>query len=388
MSFSRFVSDSLAVAQNELRQFRRNRSAILISLVILPLFFTASLGAGRGGAGTTFSPTADIPMAFVDNDFSVASLRLWQTLESSPDFHSLIQSYDEQQSIALLGTKKIFAVIVVPKGFQSDLDNSVQARIILYTDDSEPGVSDQIQSTLTNYVQNFNPNVEVQPQLTEAEKQAISGVEVIQKGASFAGFNVGLTIVLAVVQIFAVFYEIAGGMSREREEGTYARLLVTPIPIGAIILGKTLFDILLSIVRTFIVLGLAIYGYGARPNTDLLTILSLSLLVALVTMGLGFVASALKLGQRAVVIVEFFLILLLFAFSGLIIDKELLVGVSQTIATILPFSYAFDALRRTILLGRPVLSLSYDLEYLFASGAIFYGTALLLLSKSRERLIR
>ena len=388
MSFSRFVSDSLAVAQNELRQFRRNRSAILISLVILPLFFTASLGAGRGGAGTTFSPTADIHMAFVDNDFSVASLRLWQTLESSPDFHSLIQSYDEQQSIALLGTKKIFAVIVVPKGFQSDLDNSVQARIILYTDDSEPGVSDQIQSTLTNYVQNFNPNVEVQPQLTEAEKQAISGVEVIQKGASFAGFNVGLTIVLAVVQIFAVFYEIAGGMSREREEGTYARLLVTPIPIGAIILGKTLFDILLSIVRTFIVLGLAIYGYGARPNTDLLTILSLSLLVALVTMGLGFVASALKLGQRAVVIVEFFLILLLFAFSGLIIDKELLVGVSQTIATILPFSYAFDALRRTILLGRPVLSLSYDLEYLFASGAIFYGTALLLLSKSRERLIR
>ena len=388
MSFSRFVSDSLAVAENEFRQFRRNRSAILISLVILPFFFTASLGAGRGGAGTTFSATADIPMAFVDNDFSVASLRLWQTLESSPDFHSLIQSYDEQQSIALLGTKKIFAVIVVPKGFQNDLDNSVQARIILYTDDSEPGVSDQIQSTLTNYVQNFNPNIEVQSQLTEAEKQAISGVEVIQKGASFAGFNVGLTIVLAVVQIFAVFYEIAGGMSREREEGTYARLLVTPIPIGAIMLGKTLFDILLSIVRTFIVLGLAIYGYGARPNTDLLTILALSLLVALVTMGLGFVASALKLGQRAVVIVEFFLILLLFAFSGLIIDKELLVGVSQTIATLLPFSYAFDALRRTILLGRPVLSLSYDLEYLFASGALFYGTALLLLSKSRERLIR
>jgi len=388
MSLSRFVSDSLAVAENEFRQFRRNRSAILISLVILPFFFTASLGAGRGGAGTTFSASADIPMTFVDNDFSVASLRLWQTLESSPDFHSLIQSYDEQQSIALLGTKKIFAVIVVPKGFQNDLDNSVQARIILYTDDSEPGVSDQIQSTLTNYVQNFNPNIEVQPQLTEAEKQAISGVEVIQKGASFAGFNVGLTIVLAVVQIFAVFYEIAGGMSREREEGTYARLLVTPIPIGAIMLGKTLFDILLSIVRTFIVLGLAIYGYGARPNTDLLTILALSLLVALVTMGLGFVASALKLGQRAVVIVEFFLILLLFAFSGLIIDKELLVGVSQTIATLLPFSYAFDALRRTILLGRPVLSLSYDLEYLFASGALFYGTALLLLSKSRERLIR
>jgi len=388
MSFSSFVADSLAIAENEFRQFRRNRSAILISLVILPFFFTVSLGAGRGGAGTSFSATADIPIAFVDNDFSVSSIRLRQTLTSSPDFHSLVQSYDEQQSIGFLGSKKIYAVIVVPKGFQSDLDNGVQARIILYTDDSEPGVSDQIQSTLTNYVQNFNPNVEVQPILTQAEKQSISGVEIIQKGASFAGFNVGLTIVLAVVQIFAAFYEIAGGMSREREEGTYARLLSTPIPIAAIVLGKTLFDVLLSTARTFIVLGLAIYGYGARPNTDLLTLLALSLLVAIVTMGLGFVASALKLGQRAVVIVEFFLILFLFAFSGLIIDKELLVGVSQTIATLLPFTYAFDALRRTVLLGRPLLSLTWDLEYLIGSGVIFYTISLLLLGKSRERLIR
>ena len=375
------------MAANEFRQFRRNRSAILISLVILPVFFTVSLGAGRGGAGTTFSATADIPMAFVDNDFSVASLRLWQTLQSSPDFHSLIQSYDEQQSIAGLGTKTLYAVIVVPKGFENDLDNGHQARINLYTDDSEPGVSDQIQSTLTDYVQNFNPNIEVQPFLTQAEKQSISGVEIIQKGTSFAGFNVGLTIVLAVVQIFAVFYEIAGGMSRERDEGTYARLLVSPIPIGAIILGKTIFDVLLSTARTFIVLGLAIYGYGARPNTDLVTLLALSLLVAIVTMGLGFVASALKLGQRAVVIVEFFLILFLFAFSGLIIDKELLIGTSQVIASLYPFTYAFDALRRTVLLGRPLLSLVWDLEYLIGSAAIFYAVSFLLLVTSRERLI-
>ena len=324
----------------------------------------------------------------MDNDYSLASLRLRQTLVSSPDFHNLIQSYDEQQSIRLLGSKKIYAVIVVPNGFQHDLENGIQARIILYTDDSEPGVSDQIQSTLTNYVQNFDPNVEFQPLLTQAQKQSISGVEIIQKGASFASFNVGLTIVLAVVQIFAAFYEIAGGMSREREEGTYARLLSTPVSISAIILGKTMFDLLLSTARTFIVLGLAIYGYGARPNTDILTLLALSLLVATVTMGLGFVASGLKLGQRAVVIVEFFLILFLFAFSGLIIDKELLVGVSQIIANALPFTYAFDALRMTVLLGRPLLSLTWDLEYLIASGVTFYAISLLLLSESRERLIK
>jgi ABC-2 type transport system permease protein len=387
MSVTTFLSDSIAVAENEFRQFRRNRSAVLISLVVLPLFFTVSLGAGQGGAGTTFSPTANIPIGFVDNDNSVASLRLWQTLSSSPDFHNLIQSYNEQAMIAELGTKRIYAVIVVPKGFESDLESGNQAKVILYTDDSEPGVSDQIQSTLTSYVQNFNPNVEVQPHLSQVQQQSVAGVGIINKGAVFAGFNIGLTTVLAIVQIFAGFYEIAGGISREREEGTFARLLVSPIPIGSIVLGKTMFDILLTIIRTFTVLGISVYGYGARPNTDLFTLLALSLIIALVTMGIGFVAASLKLGQRAVVIIEFFLILFLFAFSGLIIDINLLVGISQVIGNLLPFTYAFDALKRTILLGRPLLSLRFDLEYLIGSILVSYAVALVLLHVFRERLI-
>jgi ABC-2 type transport system permease protein len=387
MSVATFLSDSLAIAETEFRQFRRNRSAILISLVVLPLFFTVSLGAGQGGAGTSFSPTADIPIGFVDNDNSIASLRLWQTLNRSPDFHNLIQSYNEQAAIAELGTKRIYAVIVVPKGFQNDLENGNQARLIVYTDDSEPGVSDQIQSTLTGYAQNFDPNVEVQPHVSQLQKQSIAGVGVVRKGAIFASFNVGLTTILAIVQIFSVFYEIAGGMARERDEGTYARLLASPIPIGSIMLGKTIFDILLSVLRTFIVLGIGIYGYGAKPSTDFGTILALSLIVALVTIGIGFVAAALKLGQRAVVIITFFLILFLFAFSGLIIDSNLLVGISQAISYSLPFTYAFDALRRTILLGRPLLSLTFDLEYLIGSIIVSFALAFVLLRSFRERLI-
>ena len=387
MSIARFLSDSLAVAENEFRQFRRNRSAILISLVVLPLFFTVSLGAGQGGAGTTFSPTAHIPIAWVDNDNSLASLRLLQTLAGSPDFRNLIQGYNEQSAVAQLGTKRIYAVIVVPKGFQNDLENGNQARLILYTDDAEPGVSDQIQATLTSYTQNFNPNVEVQPHLSQLQRQSVAGVAIVTKGATFAGFNIGLTTVLAIVQIFACFYEIAGGISREREEGTYARLLVSPVSLGSIMLGKTLFDILLTVIRTFTILGISIYGYGARPNTDLATLLALSLIVALVTMGIGFVVAALKLGQRAVVIIEFFLILFLFAFSGLIIDSNLLVGISQVVSYLLPFTYAFDALKRTVLLGRPLLSLTFDLEYLIGSVIVSYALAFVLLHFSRERLI-
>ena len=365
MSKLKFLNDVIAVAGNEFRQFRRNRTAILISLVVLPLFFTVSLGAGQGGAGTHFSPTANVPMAFVDNDLTIDSSQLLQSLVSSGDFNQLLLGYQEDNAVSQLGTGRIYAVIVVPKGFQNDLSGNQTAQLVLYTDDGEPGISDQVATTLKSDVQNFNPNIEV----NSAQNTALASVEIIQKGAIFSGFNIGLVVVLGVVQIFATFYEIAGGMSREREEGTFARLLVSPAGITSIVFGKSLFDAVLGTIRTFIVLGISVYLYGANPRTDFGTLLVVSLLIAFLTMGFGFLVSALRVGTRAVVIVEFFLVLFLFAFSGLIIDKELLRGVSQTIATLLPWAYGFETLRRTVLIGRPLLSLTFDLTYLI--GATF-----------------
>ncbi len=388
MAAAKFVTDSIAIMKNEFRVFSRNRAAVLISLLLLPLFFTVSQGAGRGSAGSAYSPTATIPMVFVDEDNTMASARLWQTLRESQDFHSLSQAPNEQTAIAGLGLKRYYAVIVVPKGFQGNLDSRQQARVLIYADDSEPGLNGQMTGTLTNYVQNFNPNIEVQPILSELQfvRGSIAGVQIIPRGTSFPGFNIGLTVILAIVQIFAVFYEIAGGLSREREDGTFARLILSPMNIGSMIFGKTMFDLVLSVIRTFTVLGLGIFLFRGRPNTAITTILLLSLLIALMTMGLGFLVSALKVGLRAVVILEFFLVLMLYAFSGLLIDKELLVGGAAVIANLLPFSYVFDAMRRTILVGRPLLSLTIDLQVILGSIVALYALSYALLFTFKQRL--
>lgn len=381
-----FIADTIAVARNELHRFRRSRSAILISLFVIPMFFTFSLVAGSGGAVSSYSPTSGIPIAFVDNDNTLASLRLLQTLISSKDFHQITQSYNEQSAIAALGSKKYYAVIVVPKGFQNNLENGNEARIMLYTDDSEPGMSSQIDSTLIIYVQRFNGNLEFQPILTNLQKSSTSSVEMLELGCLCGAFNIGLTVVLAVVQIFACFYEIAGGIARDREDGTFARVVVSPVKTIALLLGKTMFDVVLATARTFIVVGVAIFAYHASPNADLETILVLSVLLALLTMGLGFVVSSLKVSARTVVIMEFFIVLSLFAFSGLIVDKELLPGIAQVIATYLPFTYGFDALRQTILVGRPLLSLTTDIQVIVGTIVCFYILSLFMFAKFKERL--
>jgi ABC-2 type transport system permease protein len=382
MPARRFLGDVLAVMANEFRLFRRSRTAIILSLVILPVFFTVSLGGASGRAGETFSPTAQIPIAFVDNDLTVASSRLYGALSSSGDFDNLVQGYREENAIAMLGKGKIFAVIIVPRGFQERLTSNGGANILVYEDDSVNGLGSRIVSSLQKSLQGFSPTAQVRPLLSSGPSE----VEIIPKGVTFSGFAFGLTIILALVIIFATFYEIAGGMSRECEDGTYARLLLSPISLGAIILGKTMYDLILNIIRTFIVFGIGIYAYGASLNTDFGTVLVLSLLMALITMGFGFLISALGVGVRAVIIIEFFLVLFLFSFSGFIIDRELLTGISSTISYLLPWAYGIEMLRATILIGQPLLSLTNQLQFVVISIVVFYGLSYLLLRLSRERL--
>lgn len=378
----KYLRDVLAVTGNEFRQLRRNRTAIIISLVVLPFFFTATLGGAAGGAGARFSPTAKIPIAFIDEDLSMSSGLLRETLFRSGGFDYLIDGYRIDNALATLGTGRIYAVILVPKGFEAQLTNGQTGTLIVYVDDGEAFLSDSVLSALRTGLEAFSPRVGVQPAQIEKSAQ----IQIVRKGASFSGFSVGLTIILGLVVIFATFYEIAGGFSRECEEGTYARLLLSPVSLGSILLAKTLYDLIINIIRTLIVLGLSFFVYGARPSTDFGTLLAISILIALVSMGFAFAISALGLGVRAVIIIEFLLVLFIFAFSGFIIDAELLQGISRTISSLLPWTYGIEMLRRTTLIGQPLWSLTYQLQFIGISIVALYSLSYVLLKISRERL--
>jgi len=377
------LRDVLAVAANEFRQFRRSRTAMLISLVVLPLFFTSSLGGASGSATSRFSPTAKVAIAFIDEDMTWTSTLLREVLARSGDFDNLLDGFRVDTALASLGTGRIYAAIVVPKGFQDSLIRNQTGRLIIYMDDSEPFISQRLTSALTNSLTNLRTYLGT----PQTQNMQPGQIQIIRKGRVFGGFSIGLTIILSLVVVFATFYEVAGGMSREYEEGTYARLSVTPLSLGALMLGKTIHILFLNVIRTFTVLGLAVYVYGAQPRAEILTLLTISLLISLLTIGFGFIVSSFGLTVRAVIIIEFFLILFLFAFSGFIIDKEMLQGMSRIISIMLPWAYGIEMFKRTVLAGQPLLSMPIHLSIIASSTILFYLISYFLLKVSRERLV-
>lgn len=379
----KFIVDVLAIAKTEFQRLLRNRTALLISLILLPGFFIFALGAGQGPSGRTLPPSSALPVAYIDLDHTAASSAFWEHLHGSGDFYNLVDGYNLDSALRTLGTRRIFAAIVVPQGFQTKLDMKKPAEVILYVDDTQPAMGDTILSNLRKHSLTFRRAVGLEVRTGAGQ----SLIQVIPRGATYAGIDVGLGNVLAIVTVFATFFEIAGGFARDREEGSFPRVILAPVNLWAILLGKTAFDAVINVARSLIVIAIAINIYGARPHTDLGTMIVLALLIAMLTMGAAFFTSALKPSARTVVIVEFLFILVLFAFGGLFVDKELLSGPTRIFRELLPWSYGFDAFKRTILIGRPLLSLTEDLISIGTAIVIFYIAAYLLLWRSRERLI-
>jgi hypothetical protein len=63
-------------------------------------------------------------------------------------------------------------------------------------------------------------------------------------------------------------------------------------------------------------------------------------------------------------------------------------GIPQTISTVLPWAYGIDVFKRTILIGQPLASLTYQLQIIGFSIIVFYGIAYLMLRSYRERFIK
>jgi hypothetical protein len=53
----------------------------------------------------------------------------------------------------------------------------------------------------------------------------------------------------------------------------------------------------------------------------------------------------------------------------------------------LPWAYGIEILKRTVLIGQPLLNLTDQLEFIIASIAVFYAIAYVLLRLSRQRLV-
>ncbi len=208
------------------------------------------------------------------------------------------------------------------------------------------------------------------------------GVNEVKIGGDIeSGVATGI-MVLGFALIFSCFDDIAGAMAREREKGTMPRLFLTPMNKLSFFLGKTIASITLTLVRATILLLMYLYVLGGVMVGSILLFYLISIMIAILTISLGFVISARNISSRGVIILEIALMVPLIFFTGILMPKELMPPIAQTFQELLPYWYTNDALRRVALLGQGLEYIGFNLIIAAVSSIILFTIAAILTKRS------
>lgn len=184
-----------------------------------------------------------------------------------------------------------------------------------------------------------------------------------------------------VIQVALITAAGSGtGFVQDIETGMFEKTLVSPMSLTAVFAGKTLSDLLLVVVPTLIVVGLA-FALGAPVATGLLGVVGVvgvALVFSVWFMAfsnvLGVVTGSMRVTGIATNLVQF---PLLFA-STAFVPVDALPGWLQVVSSVNPITYGVDAVRALMLtgwtwdvIGQSLVGL-VALDLLFGAAAVFF----------------
>lgn len=359
------VRDSAAVALKELRQLGRDPVSLALTFVfpillvgIFILIFAAS-----------FAGSYSIPVAVADLDSSPISKILVDKMAGSSVIHVTQFAQTEEQTLGAVQSGDVAGAVIIPRGFSDALLKYGQAFVLLRADNSRQRSAALIQTAL---------NTEAQELVKTAGPEQTS-VEVIFRpisGRAPSGDPI-LAGMLGMITMLGAFDDVVNAISRERERGTFPRLALTPASIFSIYSGKILATVLLTMVRTSLMLVIfSLMGLVMRGSI-LLVYLTTSL-IGIFTLSVGLVASSRIRSSTTLTVFEIALAFPLFFFTGATRSPQLLASGARAITRILPWAYGNEALRRVIYLGLGFDAIAADLAILFLSGIVLLPVATVL----------
>ena len=179
--------------------------------------------------------------------------------------------------------------------------------------------------------------------------------------------------------IFGVFFivqTLATSLLREKQEGTFRRLLAAPISKSAILLGKLLPCYLVTLIQVTLMFGIGVVafhmGLGHAPGA----LVAVTLATGLAATGLGLMVAALGKTPEQVGGLSSLLVLTMAALGGSMVPTFVMPRFMQVLSRLTPHAWALEGYQNVIVRGLGFSSVVPDVAALLGFAAVFFGVAL------------
>ncbi len=330
-----FSASTTAMIKKEFLSVLKDKKSRMILIVPVVLYiilfgYIASFNLDR------------IPYAVCDLSRTAASAELIRSIEAGGLFHRTATLTTLSQANRAMEDTNALVIAVIAPDFARRLSEKREAPVELLVDGRNSTTAQLAAGYLSTIVSNFNrDHFGTNPSITV---RLLYNVNNITQWFIMPGLilMIGMlqTVVLASLSI-----------AREREQGTFEQLCVTPLTTGQVILAKTLVPCTVGVIQGGLILAASLWWFDIPFAGQFLQLLVIDIVFLLAVVGLGLAISAVAQSmQQSLLLVIVFLVPMVLL-GGLFTPVENMPDWIQALTWFDPLRFGLQTIRRTYLAG-------------------------------------
>lgn len=302
----------LALIWKELQVLLRNTQSRRV--LIIPVIIQAAL--------FPFAATLEVKnntLAVYNQDIGAHSIELIQRIAKAKAFPNLqiVHSQDEVQKS--IDNQEALLAINFPNDFSRQIVSGKTAKLQVIMD----GRHSNSAQIAFSYIQNIVADYQKDLLLQHMNQPAISSILVrnwFNPNLEYQWFI--LPSLIAIITTIGCLIVTAMSVSREREQGTFEQLLISPLTPGYIMIGKTIPALMIALVQASIILAASIFFYRIPFQGSLILLYFCLLCYALSLAGIGLLISSISATQQQAFLGVFCFLMPAFLLSGYVSPIE------------------------------------------------------------------
>lgn len=350
----------VALARKELLAVlkdRRARMSLLVPPIVQGLIF---------GYAATYDLN-HVAYAVLDQDRSAASRQLLAGMDGSGVFERVADLQRPADVRNAIDRRRALLVLQIAQDFERRLSAGQTAVVQVIADGRNSNTAATASSYVSAIVTAFNTRWRAEHGLAAPTVRITSRAWFNPNLETRWNMLPGMIGTLTLLQTMML---TAMAVAREREQGTFDQLLVTPMRPYEIMAGKALPSMLVGLVQATGVLLVAQLWFRI-PFAGSFSTLYIGLLAFLLAaVGIGLLLSAIAATMQQAMLYSLVLLLPFSLLSGLTTPLSNMPGVLQYFTALNPLRYAIDVARRVYLEGAGLGMLTGDLWPLLLMAAV------------------
>lgn len=290
----------------------------------------------------------DIPYAVLDQDRSAASQKLLAGLEGSQVFRRVANLEHASEIKNIIDNQRAVLVVQIAQDFERRLLSGTQAQVQVIADGRNSNTAGTAMSYVSTIVESFNSN------WRKEHGQSHSPIRLTTRAWYNPNLETRWHMIPALIGTLTLLQTVLlTGLSvaREREQGTFDQLLVTPFRPSEIMVGKALPSMLVGIAQATLVLLVAQLWFRIPFAGSFFTLYVGISLFVLAAIGMGLLLSSLATTMQQAMLFSFLLIMPFTILSGLATPISSMPESLQYLTYLNPLRYAINIAHRVYLEG-------------------------------------